>query len=1407
MNVRSTVALALLAGLLGLAFWKGPELPVLLRLTPRPAPDSDAGTSAELAKLKPANVTRVEVNAGGEPVVLTRSPSGWAMPGGWPVRDPEANELAAAVAGISSRFKPVPLADAADLKPYGLDPAQKPVAVKLTAGEATHTLTFGSPAPKAGENPFTTPTYVRLDDKPELLRLAPGVLTTLRRPRAYYQKRQLFPEVERVKMADATRPAAFGGGEDPPAAVTLLATPSVTLRGPNGTVTLSRSGRVAPAKSDTPGAPTVTPEQVSAAWSISAPVKDAADPEKLRAVLTAVPDLWAEQFLASGDQLPDAKTGLDKPEYEVTVTPPKGAPLVLKVGKVARTLTKTPPAPPPVPGQPPVPPAPVSEEYRYARLGDNPQVFEVRADKFKELFAPLAELRDAKLARFKTADVTELTVEAGGAKPVVLTRTKADGQDRWSLTEPFKAPAETTRVSELIDKLVDLAARDKDVLDKADLKAEGLDLPKNKVVLTLTEETSPKTDSSPAKTQTRKVAFLFGRRDADKTKVSVQVQGRDRVNLVDEAVTKLIDRPALAYRGKRVFDFTPSQLASLTLKAGSDEVKLTRSKGEWALEGAGGAGDKEKIAKVADDLSRLEAVEYVADSAAPADAAKYGLDKPTATATVTYSDAAKPAQTLEVGKAREGKPEVYARIAGTPTVFAVRKETADALAQKATAFLPDQPWQVPGERVTAVHVERGGVSFDLKKEGAIWRLTGPYDAVASGLEVQPLTDALANLKAERYEAVAAKDLAAFGLDKPAVTLKLSATEPGPAKPDAKPDDPPAPEKPIEKTLLVGKPTAAGAATRFAKAADAPAVFVIGDPLTKQAERQPLDFLERQLLTLQPGEVERVQLTGPAGDVTLRREGAKWMADAKPPFAADEQTVNTLLRAFATLSAARFADYGPKVDAAKYGLDKPTGTATLTLKPGADGKPKTHSLALGKPVETVVDGPRYARLDGGPGVAVLGPATAKAFAHAPLDFADRTLWEFPSGDLASVKRVMGGQDLELARTPKGDGWNVVKPAAAKGDTPSLEELADRLSRLRAARIEALAATDVKKYGLDKPGAVVTLELSTPGGQKSSKVLEVGGPAGDAKTGDRFVRVRGASAVAVLPGELAGRLLADPVTYRDRLIVRVPDADRATLVRGPRKVTFARLDGTWKMTEPVAAAAESLDLEDFVISLSRVRAGELVAEKPKDLKPYGLDKPEADWTFYAGDKEVLHLVVGGKEKDGPRHYAKLAGGDVVFLLDAGTSARAVAEYRKRTPGPTLDAAQVDTLTLSTTTGTYVLRKAGEAWQVTGMPDRTVNAEAVNDLIAALAGLKAERYAADTKADPKLFGLQPPQLMLIAQAKAGPPLVLEIGNTEGDSKRRYARVGEKGRSDVFVIGEADAARLVREINTLAPAGKKAS
>jgi hypothetical protein len=1372
MNFKTTFVLLILVGATAGLYLVGPSAATWLHLSAPQASRTDAGTLAILKDdLRPEKLTRIDVAHGDQRVILERQlGAAWTLPGHWPARAREVDSLVHLLASLESRFAPQPLNDSANLGAFGL--AQPAITVKVEADGKSHTLQFGED--RATHDSFARATYLRVDDKPEVVRLAPGLIALLSRPADYYQQRRLFPSERVAKDTDS------------PERVERLAAQSVTVDGPIGSGELQ-----SPQESHTPAESRKVHYALARQgdeWDLTEPVRDRPDPEKLKTILGAVPDIWAEQFVDKPKK-DLAEYGLNKPEQTIRVMRAPGDAITLLVGKQSQVKTRTVMRPAPNMGGPPMPPQKeiVHEEYRYAKLQNNDQIFEIKAEKLKDLFVSVDALRDAQLARFRTEDARRVEIQQGGTT-IELTKEK----DQWRLQKPLTAEADSSKITELLDKLNGLQARDKDVLDKADAKTYGLDNPV--ATIRVTAEPRPSERKPDTKDSKKTMSFLLGKHDTSKSKLYVRMDGRDRINAVEASVWKLVERPALAYRGRRVLDWASGDLAKIEIHRGSEAFTLEQTQGTWHLAAPVHADiDSVKVGQLAGDLGRLEVAEYVASTATPnALEEQYGLGKPALTAKIIPAKTSTPAQTLLVGKQQSGKPEFYAKLASHPEIFVVRKEIHDNLNQDSLSYRPAQLWQLNSEDIQEIRVQKQEPEYRLKRDGESWRVAGPFDAPAVTDQVRPLINELATLRCERYVAHTAKDLTTYGIDKPYLRVVV---EEKPKPSDPKDKSKPAPAAKLH-TLLIGKAVDKDGKNRYAKLADGEAVFVLGDKILSAADHVALDWLSRDLLALDARNINRIHTSGHGGPLTLQRQAAEWRVTESPaaPFPPDSETIASALGVWSNLRARSFVAYGPNLDLARYGLDHPSTTVTVLLRPlNSSGVqtalPVEHTLALGKPVEGT-PGARYARLDKGPAVTVLDATAVADLTHGYLDFVNRSLFKFDAAQVAKLERKTGNETLEIIR--QGDSWQLILPARAPGDGPSLDGLVGELAGLRAKRVAAYPAGDLKAFALDRPAATVTLHLKAANGKPVQHTLKIG----KETSGDRFAQVDQSNAVVVLPGNVATKLLAGPIHFRDRSLTQLSDIDRVRLERGSRKITFAKLNGSWKVTQPLDADAEQADFDDFVNAVAHLRADDLISEKPADLKQYGLDRPEAHWHFFAGDKELLDLSIGRAEVGGSRRYAKLANRDLVFVLDPQLSTKALGEYRSRTVWPTsLDASQIERLNYGGAAHPFVLEKIDSEWRVAGNTGAKINADAIRETLDALAGLRAARYVADTAGDLKLYGLEPPQLALEIQTPSG-KRVLHIGRPEGESKRLYATMPGSGHGAVFVIAEADAQRIVRSL-----------
>ena len=227
MNVKSTAMLVLLASAAALWYFKGDAWGPAVGIKPAHREAAKSAAEAELDDLTPAAINHVEIAfPNGESLVLDRAANemGWKLPGNWPLRKREVEELVDTLGSLRSRFHAIELPPGANLAQYGLAADQKPVVVKLTTTSQVLTLTFGEPKTASDETAFTRAAYVRVDDCTELVKLGPDVMPVVRRSADSYKRRTLFPDIERVKLAG-------GGFASPGAAVVSLPGPeTVSIR-------------------------------------------------------------------------------------------------------------------------------------------------------------------------------------------------------------------------------------------------------------------------------------------------------------------------------------------------------------------------------------------------------------------------------------------------------------------------------------------------------------------------------------------------------------------------------------------------------------------------------------------------------------------------------------------------------------------------------------------------------------------------------------------------------------------------------------------------------------------------------------------------------------------------------------------------------------------------------------------------------------------------------------------------------------------------------------------------------------------------------------------------------------------------------------------------------------------------
>src|SRR3989442_3046421 len=250
----------------------------------------------------------------------------------------------------------------------------------------------------------------------------------------------------------------------------------------------------------------------------------------------------------------------------------------------------------------------------------------------------------------------------------------------------------------------------------------------------------------------------------------------------------------------------------------------------------------------------------------------------------------------------------------------------------------------------------------------------------------------------------------------------------------------------------------------------------------------------------------------------------------------------------------------------------------------------------------------------------------------------------AADVTEVELGRGGEVVTLKREP--DGWRLLGPVTARGDRGKVDETLTTLTTARVDREIESAPTRLDAYGLDKPAVVVTLRLKN--GRQLGLQLGVKNPTGV------WVYAREADKPAVF-------VVSDTV-LRDVTRPLADLRDKTVLAFGQRQVTafevvtpeetlaVEQVDGRWRLTRPVALAADAGTVTAFLDKLGSTRIKEVVAESPKSLAPYGLTRPLRVSIHTGRDKDrvTASLLIGSRAKQGV--YAMRPGESSVLLLTA-------------------------------------------------------------------------------------------------------------------------------------------------------------
>jgi len=505
--------------------------------------------------------------------------------------------------------------------------------------------------------------------------------------------------------------------------------------------------------------------------------------------------------------------------------------------------------------------------------------------------------------------------------------------------------------------------------------------------------------------------------------------------------------------------------------------------------------------------------------------------------------------------------------------------------EREEALLP-----IKKEDVTAFTLINPSGTFRLEKEGGKWDITKPRRLNADQDQVESL---LTNIGAARqYDPVEKKDLAQYGLDKPAIsiTLENSATK--------------------EKSTLLAGVESTTRGRFFATLEGGKTVFTITSHIKTSLEKNLYHLRDKNILKVKKEEIQSVGIYR-GKEITLieKESGGRWVLKTPVRDETDTDTLSNFLSSIATIRAASFEDDRPSTPGF-YGLKEPLMTFSVRTD-----RPTT--MLLGR--EDAPNERFFARLDGSEQVFTIPKSFVVQLTLAHDSLRSRTIFKVREDELTEIKIIIGESYANIERGANGV-WRFKGEAGRLVNQGRVRRLIADLYALRILTFEDEHPASLAPYGLESPRCRIILY---PANHTRREILSFGNkPEGKDiayATASRRPLVFGVEWTKVGDFYLTRHDLEDRRIFRleggaiQRIEIAIEGKIRALEREGER--WFLKSEGEAGRKEvPNFKAAGVLG---SILSLEYDKE----ISEPSGIKPPAPEKPAVRIALYAKDKNLL------------------------------------------------------------------------------------------------------------------------------------------------------------------------------------------
>lgn len=391
------------------------------------------------------------------------------------------------------------------------------------------------------------------------------------------------------------------------------------------------------------------------------------------------------------------------------------------------------------------------------------------------------------------------------------------------------------------------------------------------------------------------------------------------------------------------------------------------------------------------------------------------------------------------------------------------------------------------------------------------------------------------------------------------------------------------------------------------------------------------------------------------------------------------------------------------------------------------------------------------------------------------------------------------DDTVALKRDGDAWRVTAPIAARGNRGTIDETLTTILTAKMDREIDAKPASLADFGLEKPAAQVLLTLKD--GKQVGIDLGAKSPTGVWV----YAREHGKPAVFVLSDGVLRETTRPVVDFRDRTILAFErrEVTGVDIVTETDTITVEPTGDKWRITRPVALAADAAEMNDLLEKLATAKVKDFVADAPRSREAYGLERPLRVNVHTGKDKDRASrtLLVGRVDADKKGVYAMRDGETSVLLLPEEIGKlvpRNVGAIRNRQLVE-FERDRITRIDLESPKGAVTLVREKDRWTITAPQALPADQVETGALLARLRELRAQGFLSDDASAISRYVPKASVKVTLTEQGGSATTVLLAPSPErrGGQPSAYAAVADKGP---VVLVEAKALDdLGRSVNDL--------